>query len=84
MTGKRLRVTRCSLVTLEIEKELLPPEAAAIPAKLAILPYDPMAGDNDCDSVVAVRLSDGALGAWSPHVTSLLFVADGDTVRYSL
>lgn len=67
--------------TLEIEQELLAPQSASVSAKLTVLVYHPMAGDDDGQRIRPVGSPHGALGAASPYIEGQPFVRNCLTVR---
>src|SRR5258708_5906228 len=69
--------------TLQIQQKLLPPQAAAIAAKLAAFVYHAVAGDDDADAVLAVGMAHGALGAGAADFAGEVFIGTGLAVGNS-
>src|SRR5690242_14056493 len=73
-----------ALTPLEIEKEFLSPQTAAITAEFTVLSHDPVARYDDRDAIITVRSSYSALRSQPSHVASLLLIADGLAVWNAL
>ncbi len=63
------------------QQPLFPPQAAGIAGELAVFAEHPMAGDNDCNGIFAVRIADGLIGVRLSESGRDVMIADGLSIR---